>query len=457
MKKSNSSTIVAQATASGASAISIIRFSGPQAYNIAQKIWQPISSHAPSPRELTLGWLVDGITKIDQAMLVYMPAPHSYTGEDVVEIHTHGAPVITQTVISLALKHGAQLAEPGEFTRRAFLNGKLDLTQAEAVGELIASNNATMMRLASKQLAGGLSEVIDSIKKTLLGLAAHEAASLDFSEEDIIESQLSIQEKSLKKITKQASDLLSNSSSLAIVKNGYSVALVGLPNAGKSTLLNTLLGYDRSIVTDIAGTTRDTITEGITLGDISIHLTDTAGLRDASDKVEQLGVDRTLQELKSSDTIIILIEPDMMSSTISYLKKNNILPLLNTTSSLIVFTKSDIDQHIAVTPKLNSITQLTVSAKTGNGITGLKKQLQAFASQNQSSENLSVLTNRQIELIKKLTRQLKETLQLVQAQTPADIILVEYQNAISICNSLTGEEVTQEIINKVFSDFCIGK
>lgn len=457
MKKSNSSTIVAQASASGASAISIVRFSGPQAYTIAQKIWQPVGSDSPKPRKLTLGWLIDDTTKVDQAMLVYMPAPHSYTGEDVVEIHTHGAPVITQTVISLSLQNGAKLAEPGEFTRRAFLGGKLDLTQAEAVGELIASNNATMMRLASKQLAGGLSKTIKDIKQVLLGLAAHEAASLDFSEEDIVESQLSVQTKSLKQIIKKTNDLLDDSSSLATVKNGYSVALVGLPNAGKSTLLNTLLGYDRSIVTDIAGTTRDTITEGITLGDINVHLTDTAGLRDANDIVEQLGVDRTLQELKSSDTIIVLIEPGNALATIQYLKKNNVLSLLNSASSLIILTKSDIDQEVETIPELKNITQLVISAKTGAGIKALRKQLQVFASQNQSSENLSVLTNRQIEVMKKLVQQLKSTLQLVQAKTPPDIILVEYQKAISICNSLTGEEVTQEIINKVFSDFCIGK
>ena len=455
--KKNSSTIVAQATAPGASAISIIRISGPQAFVISKKIWQPLNKKSIKPRELSLGWIVEGNTKLDQAMCVHMPAPHSYTSEDVVEIHSHGAPVITQKIISLALENGASIAQPGEFTRRAYLNGKLDLTQAEAVGELIASNNATMLRLASKQLAGGLSNQIKSIKSSLLDLAAHESASLDFSEEDIVDTSTLAQQKVLKKLALQTSDLLDSSDSLAVVKNGYSIALVGLPNAGKSTLLNSLLGFDRAIVTTQAGTTRDTITESVVLGGVTINITDTAGLRDSSDKVEKIGITRSIEELKNSDTIVVLIEPGQSKATVSYLKKNNILRFLDKKSSLVVNTKSDSKNKKDSSLELDAITSIDISAKENTGLSNLKNHLQALATKNQSSENLSLLSTRQLELIKKLNTQIQVCIDLIEVKTPPDIVLVEYQKAISICNSLTGESVTQEVIDKVFSDFCIGK
>lgn len=454
--KPNSSTIVAQATAPGSAAISIVRLSGPQAYSIAQKIWQPAISKKVAPRELSLGWLVEGDNKLDQAMLVYMPAPHSYTGEDVVEIHLHGAPIITQKTIQLSLQAGAVLAQPGEYTKRAFLAGKIDLVQAEAVAELIASSNATMMRLASKQLAGGLSSTIQAIKSKLLSLAAHNAALLDFSEEDIADTSTASQQENISNLIDQTKDLLNNSKNLAVVRDGYSIALVGLPNAGKSTLLNHLLGFERSIVTDIAGTTRDTITESIQLSDITIHITDTAGLRQSEDKVEQLGVDRTKQELQNSDSILVLVEPGKSQATYDYLKKQNILKLLNPKTSLVVNTKIDTTTPSSI-KELADIKHISISAKTGDGITGLKQEISSVARQNQSSETLSVLTSRQIELIKSLKNQLEIIQNLLTHTTPPDIVLVEYQKALTICSSITGEEVTQEIIDEVFANFCIGK
>lgn len=456
--KKPTSTIVACATTPGQSAIAIVRMSGPKSSSIAHDIWQPLGNKTPKPRELTLGWLVDGENNIDQAMVVNMPGPQSYTGEDVVEIHLHGSMAIVQKAVELCMQKGAKLAENGEFSKRAYLNGKLDLSQAEAIAELIGSSNTRMMRLASKQLAGELSKNISNIKSKLLSITAHVSATLDFSEEDIEAQDTSNILEKISYLKNNVEELLKGSDNLGVVREGFHVVLIGLPNAGKSTLLNKLLGYDRSIVTEIAGTTRDTITESIMLNDSIIQITDTAGLHSSRDMVEKLGIQRTLKETKASDFVLILVEPDRQDQTEKFLANNGIDTYLNSSNCLIVFTKSDMSKKTNVISNyFAKYKSIGVSTKTGDGIDNLKKVLSNNTSKTTGQGDLKLLTNRQIVLLKNLHSKLGNIVKQLQNQTPADILAVELQSTISICNEITGEEVTQEVIDEVFSNFCIGK
>jgi tRNA modification GTPase len=460
--KQSTPTIVACATAPGQSAIAIVRMSGTRSIDIVNKIWKPISSNSQKPRELVLGWLIDDGNNIDQAMVVNMPSPKSYTGEDIVEIHLHGSMAIVHKAIQLCIKNGAQLAENGEFSKRAYLNGKLDLSQAEAVSELISSSNARMMRLASKQLAGEFSRNILNIKSELLSTAAHLSATLDFSEEDIEAQEDSTTQSKIDGIRDKVNQLLEGSDNLAVVREGFHVVFIGLPNAGKSTLLNKLVGYDRSIVTEIAGTTRDTITEPIMLNDSIIQITDTAGLHSSRDKVEKLGIKRTLQEIKNSDFVLILVEPDSLVRTQKFLEDNNISKYLDVSNCLVVFTKSDTKSTINHKESskdvfFNDYKSIDISTKTGQGIKQLKEIISHNSNKSSNQSDLKLLTNRQIVLLKKLDSKLNDISSKLKNKTPSDILAVEVQSAIAICNEITGEETTQEIIDEVFSNFCIGK
>lgn len=460
MMNTPQTTIVARATAAGAAAVSIVRLSGPQALSIAKKVWVSDKVKQLQPNVMSLGWLYDSKKqKIDQALIVYMKAPHSYTGEDTIEFHLHGSPLITQLVIDIVIKYGATMALPGEFTQRAFLAGKIDLTQAEAVAELISSNNTRLIKLASQQLAGELSSKVKKIKNNLLNLAAHNAAMLDFSEEDIDESSVPTQQTNIQNMLDVIQDILSNHVSLNVLKEGLKVSLVGLPNAGKSTLLNTMLGYERAIVTNTAGTTRDTITESLSVNGINIQLTDTAGLRTTKNSVEKIGIEKAHQEIKNSDLIFVLIEPNKMEQTLQYIKKIGLDSYMNKDNTLFVMTKNDliVNDNNKLPSTYKEYLVIHISTKQHETIQTIIDYIEKYINKHHLTDTIQTLTARQIGLINELHSQLRHIQSIVSEHIPPDIVVVEYQKAISLCNYLTGEDVTEEVITEVFSNFCIGK
>ncbi len=456
MIDSNEQTIAALATPAGSGALAIIRVSGNRSKEVLTKFFKPLSGKKLQPRVLQLGWLHDGENTLDQAMAVYMPNPNSYTGEDVVELHLHGSPAITQTVLTKIIHlPGIRQAEPGEFTRRAFLSGKMDLVQAEAVAELIGAQNQRSAKQASSILNGELSNRIEELKNQIISLSAYYIANLDFSEEDIpaISNEQAIQ--TVSEVQQQIETIINNSKYQTILREGFRVALVGLPNAGKSTLLNTLLGYNRALVTDIAGTTRDIISESITINDMQFVLTDTAGLHVSQDTVEQLGIERTKQEISKSDIVLLLIEPGKQAETQKYLEDNNLLTPLKQSKVLVVFTKSDITTE-PISTFFSGFTAITISSQDSQLVKKLTDVLTGLT-EDIHIESVQLLTNRQLALFKKASKQLRYIQTLLTDQQSDDIILVELQNLVEIFNSLSGKQTSSEMINEVFSNFCIGK
>ncbi len=454
--ESTKDTIAALATPTGLGALAIIRISGELAKSIVKEVFIPAKNRSLKPRELQLGWIQIDNKKIDQAMAVYMPSPNSYTGEDIVELHLHGSPAIINLVLSYIVNQpNTRQAQPGEFTQRAFLNGKIDLIQAEAVAELISAQNKRSAKQATQLLNGALSKQIETLKSQIISLSAYYIANLDFSEEDIP----SISSVDAKKIILTTQDeitlILQNARHQNIIREGFKVALVGLPNAGKSTLLNSLLGYDRALVTDIAGTTRDVLTESITVNGINFVLTDTAGLHNSKDRVEKLGIERTKQEITHSDIILLLIEPGKQLDTEKYLSDNGLTTLLNPEKTLVVFSKSDTSLQ---SPKkfFTKFSTLSINAKDKNLIKSVTDSLQVFT-QDIRLDSVTLLTNRQLQLFRDAKKQLTILNTLLQNNVSDDIVLVELQSLVEIFNKLSGKQTSTEMISEVFSNFCIGK
>jgi tRNA modification GTPase len=450
-------TIAAIATPPGDGAIAIIRLSGPEALLIGDRVFRGNTSLLAAPGFTAhLGHIVHPAgTHLDQAIATVYRAPHSYTGEDAVEISCHGGGFLTAGVLESLLAAGARAAGPGEFTRRAFINGKLDLTQAEAVADLIASRSERARRISIEQLQGKFGEHVRQLRRQLIELCSLMELQLDFSEEGIeLVSNEEIKKK-IECVTVSVDGMLTSYETGKLIREGISVALVGPPNVGKSSIFNALLKHDRAIVTHIPGTTRDTIEESIVLDGITFRLTDTAGVRESADIVESKGIDRSLKAISSADMILLVQDDDVVDAALI----PGIMEVSKPGRVIIVRNKSDLLPHVPPDRPGSTPPVIHVSARTEYGMDGLRSLLlrSAGAGTGSSDGGQIVTRERHRAALQTTTERLTGALSAVQSGTSTEFIALDVRTAADALGAITGEVTTEEILNTIFSSFCVGK
>ena len=461
-------TIVALATATGVGAISVIRLSGKEAIELADKVFKTLNgkplSEAPS-HTVHLGTIKNENQVIDECLATIFKGKKSYTGEPVVEFSCHGSAYITQEVIKLCLANGARLAEAGEFTKRAFLNGKLALNQAEAVADLIASDSKASHQVALQQMRGGFTSEIEDLRQELLNFASLIELELDFSEEDVEFADRSQFEQLLKRIKTTLQTLIQSFSAGNAIKNGIPVAIVGKPNAGKSTLLNTLLNEERAIVSDIAGTTRDTIEETLHIDGFTFRFIDTAGIRDTQDKIEAIGVEKAKEKIKKAQLILYLYNEKENTTdevihfvTENYHKEAKFILLHNKIEDLQeVITPFD-NEILASIPEEYIFSQLKISAKENINIDELKKILSLYVKNLSPSAGNTIITNiRHYEALNNALQALEKVEEGMQIRLSGDLLAIDIRETLYHLGSITGAVSNNELLGNIFSRFCIGK
>jgi len=449
-------TIVALATAHGVSAIGVIRLSGSKAIQVANELFPSKNLQAEAANSLHVGFLKDGNRVLDEVVLCLFRAPRSYTGEDVIEISCHGSPFIQEQIINACIAHGARLAKPGEFTQRAFLKGKLDLTQAEAVADLIASNTAASQQTALKNIRGGFSDILKELRDQLIRFSALIELELDFSQEDVEFADRSALEALIQRISVTVKQLLESFRLGNVIRNGVNVAIVGKPNAGKSTLLNTLLNENRAIVSEIAGTTRDTIEEIINIDGILFRLIDTAGIRDSEDAIEIIGVEKSMEKMKSADIVLYLF--DAFSETAGELEAAiHRLQEINP-SYMLVGTKSDLSDQTHLAEKFSGIDALYLSAKTHHHIDILKERLVDKVLQGKVNTESVIVTNaRHYASLQQVASSLNDIQTGMSNRIPGDLLALDIRRCLHYLGEITGEVTNEDQLDYIFSKFCIGK
>ncbi len=453
-------TICALATAAVESGIGIIRISGSEAVSIASKFIKSKSGKAVDISEshrIKYGFVYSDEEPLDEVLVMTMLAPKSFTGEDTVEIDCHGGVLMMNKILEVAVNNGARLAEPGEFTKRAFLNGRIDLSEAEAVGDLISSENDYALKASIKQLRGSVSDKIKRFRSQILEDDAFIEAALDDPEHITLDGFKSDLEQHITGIIKELEYLIASSDDGKRIKEGIRTVIIGKPNAGKSSLLNILVGSERAIVTDIAGTTRDTLEEHINLKGISLTIVDTAGIRETDDTVEKIGVERALDAADNSDLIIYVVDSSIPLDD----SDHRIISRIQDRNTIVLLNKSDLNQVI-VQSELESMTHKTVipiSAKNNFGIDKLESEITSMFFSNRINFNDQVvITNlRHKHCLINANNALHEVINSINLDMPEDFFTIDMMRAYEELGYILGEEVSEDLINEIFSKFCMGK
>ena len=457
-------TIIALATPSGAGAIAVIRLSGPEAIDMADAFFKSINDKKlvdQKSHTIHLGYVLEAGRVLDEVLVSVFKNPKSYTGENVVEISCHGSSYIQQEIIQMFVRNGARIANPGEFTLRAFLNAKLDLSQAEAVADLIASDNKASHQIAMQQIRGGFSNEIKVLRDELLNFASLIELELDFSEEDVEFADRKQFEDLLHRIIKVLKHLVDSFSTGNVIKSGIPISIVGAPNVGKSTLLNALLNEDKAIVSDIAGTTRDAIEDEITIEGIKFRFIDTAGIRTTEDTIESIGIKKTFEKITQSQVVLYLLDASKVTSETIALFNNDIRKIQEQYPDkqlIVVANKMDQADKGLIETSFVYPNTLYTAAKSGEGITSLKTKLLEFVNTGALRNNDTIITNsRHYDSLLKALSDVQRVQQAMDAQISGDLLAIDIRQALYHFGEITGEITSDDLLGNIFANFCIGK
>lgn len=449
-------TIAAISTALGVGAISIIRVSGQDAISIVNKIVKNKNLDKVNSHTINYNYIVDGDKKVDEVLISVMKAPKTFTCEDIIEINAHGSIATTNYILKLLLNNGCRLAEPGEFAKRAFLNGRIDLMQAEGIMDLIESKSEKARALAINQLDGKVSNMIIELRDDIISVVSNINVNIDFPEYDDVEVLTNDKIKpSLKKIKEKMELILKRSQDGILIKDGIDTSIIGKPNVGKSSLLNRLLNEEKAIVTNIEGTTRDTVEGKIVLNGLVLNVIDTAGIRQTEDVVESIGVKKSLQLIESSDLVLyVLNNNEQITET-----EKEILEKLKNKNHIIVVNKCDLENKLELPDNISSANIVRISALEDKGIEELKDKIQEiFNLEKIETENMTYLSNaRSISLLEKSLNMLEEIIENINSDLPIDMIEIDLRNVWNILGEIIGATYEEELLDQLFSRFCLGK
>ena len=454
-------TIAAIATAPGEGGIGIIRISGEKSLQVAQSIFKSKSGKMIkdyNARTLIYGTVVDNEKVIDEVLVAYMKGPNSYTAEDVIEINCHGGFISVKKILELILSKGVRLAEAGEFTKRAFLNGRIDLSQAEAIIDVIKSKTDMAHEVAQSQLEGSLAKKIKDLRMNVTEVLAHLEVSIDFAEEDVEEITYQTLEEKALELRNEIKKLYDTAESGKILRDGLKTVIVGKPNVGKSSLLNSILGENRAIVTDIAGTTRDVIEEFVNIKGIPLKIVDTAGIRETEDVVEKIGVEKSRESFSTADLVIMVLDASRKLSE----EDMEILESLKNKKTIVLLNKMDLEPQIElekIEEFVNSEDIIKISALKHQGIEELQDKIEAMVYHGsvKNSSNLMITNSRHKDALFKAYESINDAISAIEQRMPYDFIEVDFKNIWDYLGYINGDTVREDLLDTIFANFCIGK